>query len=208
MSAILELIVPKDQKFFDMLETLATDVEKCISESHELLKNYEKSSKAQHMSRIDSISDECFRQKRLISTELNNTFLTPIDREDILRLAIILQDEAHIAFNVSQKVSLYELKNVPNELPELASKSLECAKEACGIIKSLASKRTIEAHILRIHELEKQADKIRNIAFSRILKKETDDFMALKDIFDGFEMVSEKIEEFADHAEFIVIKYA
>jgi uncharacterized protein len=213
LAAILELIVPREKKFYDLLENLSNDATKCSEQLLFLSKTYEKSSSKMRKEIVDKMKitkSSCDRQKHEIMVELNKTFLTPIDREDIHKLASLLQDITDTVYNVSYKAFIYDLKKTPKFMEELADNTVQCAKEATKIIQNMAGKKKIEGHIETIHSLEKEADEMRNNGLAYVFGESLSavDIIKLKDLYEALEAISDKYEEFADQSENIVIKYA
>lgn len=213
MRGILDFFVPREKKFFDMLRALSGKTSEGARLFIAFIVGYGELSSARRKASVEALKQieaECDELTHGIAIELNRTFLTPIDREDIHRLSTLIDDIMDILYNISHKLVLYDLKKLPRYVPELARVSLECTEEVNFLVLKLDERKMADQHLKRIHELEKQADSIRNEAFAYLFKDSLAavDIIKFKDIYEWLETACDKAEDVADVIEGIVIKYA
>ncbi len=213
MAGIIEFFIPKEKKFFDMLKTLSGHTKEGASLFLRLVEQYDKlppEKRAEIISELEHIEHYCDELTHRISIELNRTFITPIDREDIHRLSTLTDDLMDIILNISHKLKVYNIKKIPKYMPELARISGQCTDEIDILMSKLGTKEKVGMNILRIHRLEKKADDLLMEALAYLFNDSIKaiDTVKLKDIYELLEAISDVSEDIADMIENIVIKYA
>ena len=213
MPGILDLFIPKEKKFFDMLKELSAKTHSGAKLFLQFINNYISLSSAKRVDMINElhrIEHGCDEITHNIAVELNKTFLTPIDREDIHRLSTLVDDVMDIIYNIGHKMLLYGVKKIPKFMPEMCRTAVACAEEVDNLVANLGSRDQIIPHLKRIHELEKEADSLRNQALAYLFKNSHSaiDVVKFKDLYEWLETVCDKAEDIADVVEGIAIKYA
>jgi hypothetical protein len=95
-----------------------------------------------------------------IFDELNKTFITPIDREDIHTLTINIDRALDILNSISRKVEIYNIRLVPSNVNQFAELIEKIAEQMCVAVKQLRKKTYNEAVMVQMHELENEADEL------------------------------------------------
>ncbi|MEK6837065.1 MAG: DUF47 family protein [Nanoarchaeota archaeon] len=213
MAGILDLFVPREGRFFDMLKELSAKSYSGARIFLQFINDYGSLSYAKRVAAINElhrIEHDCDEITHGIVVELNKTFLTPIDREDIHRLSTLVDDVMDIIYNIGHKMLLYDVKKIPKFMLEMTRTALACAEEVDDLIANLGSRDQINPHLKRIHELEKEADSLRNQALAYLFKNSHSaiNVVKFKDLYEWLETVCDKAEDIADVVEGIAIKYA
>ncbi len=213
MAGILDLFVPKEKKFFDMLKDLSAKTHEGTKLFLKFIHDYEKLSPSEMTAMVDELKRtelSCDDVTHNVAIELNKTFLTPIDREDIHRLSTLIDDVMDITYNVSHKLLLYDIKTIPKYMPELAATAADCSEEINKLISNIGERNNVGPHLKKVHELEKKADSLRNEAFAYLFRDSLSaiEVVKLKDLYEWLEAICDKCEDIADVVEGIVIKYA
>lgn len=213
MPGILDLFIPRERKFFDMLKDLSAKTHSGAKLFLQFINDYSSLSSAKRVAAINElhrIEHGCDEITHSIAVELNKTFLTPIDREDIHRLSTLVDDVMDIIYNIGHKMLLYDVKKIPKFMPEMSRTAVACAEEVDNLVANLGSRDQIIPHLKRIHELEKGADSLRNQALAYLFKNSHSaiDVVKFKDLYEWLETVCDKAEDIADVVEGIAIKYA
>ena len=213
MPGILDLFVPRDRRFFDKLKELSVKTHAGAKLFVSFINDYGHltlAKRTETVNQLHQIEHDCDDITHSIAVELNKTFLTPIDREDIHKLSTLVDDVMDIIYNIGHKLLLYDIKKIPKYVPELANTAFECAKEVDKLIANLDRRELVGPHLKRIHELEADADSLRNQAFAYLFKDSHDaiDIVKFKDLYEWLESISDKAEDIADVVEGIAIKYA
>ncbi len=213
MSGILDLFIPREKKFFRIFEESSAKTYHGAKIFLQLINDYDKLSRAKRLAvvaELKQIEEACDELTHKVAIELNKTFITPLDREDIHKLSTLIDDIMDILYNASHKLILYNLKRIPRYMPELARVVFECSGEVESLIRKLGKKEAVSAHLRRIHQLEKESDSLRDEALAYLFTNSFSaiDVIKLKDLYEWLETICDKGEDIADVVEGIVIKYA
>ena len=213
MPGILDLFVPREKKFFELLKDLSGRTHDGAKLFLAFVSDYDQLKVVKKRAVVEELKNvelDCDAITHNIAIELNKTFLTPIDREDIHRLSTLLDDVMDIIYNMGHKLVLYNMNKLPKFMLELTKVAFECSGEVDLLISRLDEMRKTDAYIKRIHELEKQADALRNESLAYLFNDSLSaiDIIKFKDIYEQLETICDKAEDIADVVEGIVIKYS
>jgi predicted phosphate transport protein (TIGR00153 family) len=148
------------------------------------------------MKDLEHIGDDLTRE---IMDRLNHTFVTPIDREDIMQLAHALDDVVDKIHAVCERLILYRIAHVMPAVTEMSSLIVEGAGEILHLIRSLrnmSNQKEIRDRIQRVHTLENKADSIYHAALAQIFENPKDpiELIKWKELLEQIEDASDKIE--------------
>jgi predicted phosphate transport protein (TIGR00153 family) len=206
--------IPKEEKFFDLLEESARNVVKGAKLLSELMNKWEDvESKIRHLKDIEHDGDEITH--RIIS-QLHATFVTPIDREDIAQLAEYLDDVLDFIEEVAAHMLIYKVKRPSERAQELADILVKTASEVSAAIPMLRSRNTLNKlpeHFMEINRLENEADTVQRAAMAELFSDQLDlagviRWMKWRDIYDHMENATDRCEDIANVLEGVMIKRA
>jgi len=146
-----------------------------------------------------------------ILIKLNQTFITPFDREDIHLLASSLDDVLDFIFAASDRLVTYKIIQPSPSAKVLAGIIL---KQAIELGKAVALLDKDDPHLLdhcvEVNRLENEADKVSREAIGRLFDGELDPItlIKLKELLEVMEEASDKAEDVADVLETVVLKGA
>lgn len=143
-----------------------------------------------------------------ILREVNSTFVTPFDREDIYRLASRLDDVMDFLEAASDLVVLYEVKELPSEILRLAELLEQAAEITSQAMPRLRSLRNLSDYWIEVNRLENEADKLYRRFVARLFTGEFEALtvMKLKEIAEELEAAADAFENVADTVETISVK--
>lgn len=143
-----------------------------------------------------------------ILRELNATFVTPFDREDIYRLAGRLDDVMDFFEAAGDLIVLYELEVLPRELKEMTQILVRAAELTSAAMPKLKSLSHLSEFWTSINDLENQADRLFRRFVAQLFKGETDPLtvMKLKEVAEQIEAAADAFERVADTVETIAVK--
>ncbi len=143
---------------------------------------------------------------------LNNTFITPIDREDILGLTIKLDDILDLIEACAWNFDLYGITKVDNFMKLFAKNIEECTQEVCYAIQYLVVKKLkdMTRHTYRINDLENEADDLFRESIKVLFSTCTDpvEIIKRKEMYFVMEQVSDACEDVADILEGIIMRHS
>jgi predicted phosphate transport protein (TIGR00153 family) len=200
----------KDEDFFEMFDRVGKNLLSASNGLVELFESFENMP-----AKVKAISDLEHENDLLthdLIRRLNRTFLTPIDREDILTLASRMDDVLDLMWAAAERLQLFKIKEPTRESVALA-KTLKSAVEL--VYKTLTYLRTkkytyVQDLCIEIHGLENQNDKTFREALGKMFDEMKDPIMIIKwkEIYEDLENASDRCEDVANIFESIVLKYA
>jgi predicted phosphate transport protein (TIGR00153 family) len=210
----LKFFVPKDHSFYPLFEqdaenlvTAAALLQKLMSstelEDHERI--HKEIKEIEHIG--DQITDKTYQQ-------LNKSFITPFDREDIHELAGSIDDVVDSINGISRRICLYKPKNLMPVYKEMAEMIVQAAKEIKTCVHCLndaaANKNEITEACNKVTDIEHKADEYYFIAVSELFEKETNPAELLKNnkILEILERCVDEEEDVTDVIKAILIKMA
>jgi len=205
-----EWIVPQDDVFFDLFERLTAVVTLASYRLVDLVEDFSHVRKKVQV--IDQLEHEADKITHEIYEQLNQTFITPLDHEEISRLASALDDIIDYMKNASLRMLNYgiiETDSYMIELARLIQLSVVKLEEAVKGIRTLKHPRQIEQRCIEVNRLENLADDVLNHAINELFK--STDALAIikkKDIYEYLELATDKCEDVANVLSDIAIRHA
>jgi uncharacterized protein len=208
MASITNFLHTGDREFFNLFERAGANIERAAMLLDEMLRSFPD---GQQLAREILI---CEQDGDVITHEvvrrLNQTFVTPIDREDILELASSLDDIVDYIEEVADYLGLYHVE-APMVQAQRQASVLFAAAHQIGLALPLIRRfEDISAHTVEIHRLENEGDRIVREAIASLFETGIDPIVVIrwKDIFERLEAAIDATEKTADILEGIVIKNA
>ncbi len=203
-----EWILPQDKHFFNMLENESNNVLDGSKAFLDMLKNYENiKEKAQKIKDIEHQGDDFVHE---IFEELNKTFITPIDHEDISALASAFDDVLDYIDGTATRLVLYEIEKPEENMVKLAEVLVTQATElniALSGLRNLKNAKEIEKRCIEVNRLENVADDIYKTSVAQLFKrKDAIEIMKLKEVYERLEFATDKCEDAANVISDIVVK--
>ncbi len=142
--------------------------------------------------------------------ELNKTFITPIDREDIHDLSKVLDDVLDLIDATAGRIVLFQIREPIRELPEMAAVLLSQVQEIRAAVTKLQDNDHVVERCIEINRLENDADRLFQSAIGHLFQdvKDPIDVIKRKEIIETLEMATDKAEDVANVLETIMVKNA
>ncbi len=210
----LKFFVPKDHSFFPLFERGASNLVKATfllkelmssTEGHEHERIYKAIRDVEHIG--DEITNTTYEQ-------LNKSFITPFDREDIHELTAHIDDVVDLINGISRRICLYKPKKLIPVYSSMANLICEASNEIEKAVHCLkdpvANKRKISEACARVTEIEHSADEIYYVGVAELFEKEEDTKELLKNnkILEILERCVDEEEDVTDTIKAILIKMA
>jgi predicted phosphate transport protein (TIGR00153 family) len=211
LNPLLQLLVPKERKFFDMFEKASANLVKTGKALYDAVNTPPGDKRLEllkEVARLEHVGDEITHQ---IFQEVGSTFITPFDREDIQRLASEMDDILDCIHGAAKRIELYKIGNILPSIVKLAELCLEACTELNKAIPQLRDLRNVdqirEACIV-INSIENHADDISDMTLARLFEEETNaiEVIKLKEIINMIETATDRCEDVANVLESILIK--
>jgi uncharacterized protein len=202
-------LVPKDTKFFDMFAEMASNLgdgarllQQTLSDFHNV------DTRVRQLKDIEHRGDEMTHN---VLTKLNQTFITPFDREDIYRLASSLDDVLDFVYAAGVRLIMYKIGAAPPPATLLAEIIVKQSDQLTDALARLNKNRdNVLENCVEINRLENEADSVARAAIAVLFEKEKDpiSLIKLKELYEVLETATDKAEDAANVIEGIVLKSA
>src|SRR3989344_3696811 len=161
MNRIIGFFLPKETKFFELLEKQSLTVLEASEEFHSFMKNYNSMNekrRAASLASITKLENKGDRQTYEIIGLLDKSLITPFDREDIHSIAVALDDILDIIDGTARKFLLYKIKKVPKRLMKQADLIKEMVKKINSTMEHLHNLNEAKKHCEELYAIENKGD--------------------------------------------------
>jgi predicted phosphate transport protein (TIGR00153 family) len=208
IASIANFLRGSDREFFDLFERAGTNIEQAARLLDEMLEEYpERRGVARDILACEQDGDQITHE---IIRRLNQTFVTPIDREDILQLASALDDIVDYTEEVADYLGLYRIEAPMVQAQRLAGVLRAATAQIAQAIPLVRGFKDISEQTVEVHRLENEADRIVREAIASLFEVGIDPMVVIrwKDIYERLENAIDSTERAAYILEGIVIKNA
>lgn len=213
LDRLIHKLIPHDEKFFDLLEESTQNLVNASLAMKRLVRMKgvkDRDASVREIKNFEHIGDNVTHK---IFSELNSTFVTPLDREDIHTLTSSLDDIMDHIDGSAARFTIYRLTKIPQDVVRLADILHESVVELEKGVKLLRHIRTydeMQRVFQSVNEYENQADRIFEEAITKLFEKEKNPIQVikLKEVYVGLETATDKCEDAANVLESILIKNA
>ena len=200
------VIAPRDREFFDLFEEAGGNILRAAGLLEEMLRDFpERNELARDILICEQDGDRITHD---IIQRLNQTFVTPIDREDIYELASALDDVVDYTEEVADYLGLYKIEAPMEQAQALATVLHACSRQIEQAMPRLRGFKDISHYTVEINRLENDGDRIAREAIASLFDGGIDPMVVIrwKDIFERLEEAIDATERVANILENIVIK--
>ncbi len=201
-------LLPRDEKFFELFGELSG----YLTEGAQLLRNIlqDPHDLELRVEQVQAIEHRADRTTHAIITKLNQSFITPFDREDIHRLASSLDDVLDFTNSAAHRLVLYKISQPPAAAAELAGIIMLQSVELAHGVAVLEKNGAVLKHCEEVNRLEDVADHVSRRAIASLFDTEKDPIQLIKfkELFEVLETATDKAEDAANVLEAIVLKSA
>lgn len=200
---------PKEHKFFELFRRDAANLREGALALQELVENYEDvERKYERIKGIEHAGDDITHE---IITKLRDTFITPLEREDIHGLASGLDDVLDCIEGVASRMFYFKLVRPTPEVKKLVGIIRKAVDQIHEAISSLETLGHCHTFCQQINILEYEADVICREAIADLFAKaetpaEIKDLIKLKEIYTRLEVAADRCEDVANVIEEIIVK--
>ena len=208
MASITNLIRGSGREYFDLFEQAGANVQRAGELLDEMLAGFpDTQGLAEDIRTCERDGDEITHE---LIKRLNHTFVTPIDRQDVLDLVSSLDDIVDYTEEVADYLGLYKIEAPMAQAQSLAHVLSLATEQIALAVPLLHGFRDISEHTLEVHRLENAGDRIVRGAIASLFEAGIDPMVVIrwKDVVERLEQAIDATERAADILEGIVIKNA
>jgi uncharacterized protein Yka (UPF0111/DUF47 family) len=205
VTRISQAFAPRDRAYFELFEEAGRNILRSAELLDTLLSDYPDN---KHLAQeIRDCEHEGDRITHELLSRLNHTFVTPIDREDILALASALDDIVDYIEEVADYLGLYKIEAPMDQAIKLADVLKRSSAQIAEAMPLLRGFKDISAYTVEINRLENEGDKITREAIASLFDGGIDPMVVIrwKDLFERLEAAIDATEHVAHILEGVVI---
>lgn len=202
-------LVPREGKFFEFFLLQAKYSQEAARLLQQAVKNGDASvaKAADEIAVLERKGDEVVHS---IFTKLNQTFITPMDPEDLHSLGSYMDDVLDAIEEAAHRIRAYKFAHIPAEMNPLCDLIVQSTDSLQKAFRALADGRSrdLMADCVEINRLEEMADQITRGAIAGLFESEKDpvQLMKLKEVYDLLELTTDYAEDVADALQGVVVK--
>ncbi len=203
--------IPRGEGFFDLFEESARNVVKVAQDLKQIVDTWEHVE--ERVAEITELEHRGDTITHRIMAQLNRTFVTPFDREDIALLAHSLDDIVDFIHAAADAMLLYKVDPPSERAKQLADIIVQAAAEVERVMPHLrhrAELKQIPEQCVEINRLENMADRVFRSAMAELFDNTTDIAQIIKwrEIYEHMESATDRCEDVADVLEGVALKHA
>ena len=161
--------------------------------------------------KIHTIETEADQLVRDIFGELNRTFITPLDREDMQRVASKIDDTIDHIDGIAARLETYKITTAPPYALDIANELVKATKEVelmTAKLRNIKNPSSMIEHCRNTSAIEHKVDDLYSAAITKLFESnDAIEIIKLKDIYEKMESASDRCVDVADVVEDIVLKY-
>jgi predicted phosphate transport protein (TIGR00153 family) len=204
-------IIPRDHEFFLLFQKASDNIVEGAERLKELLDQFDDlKERARQIEEVEHKGDTITHD---IIKKLNTTFITPIDREDILALASSLDDVIDLIHGVATRLVVYKVTESTahaKELGFLILKSVQELQKGIAHLPLAKGRDRVYEHCVEVNSLENEADRVCRDAIASLFDNQTDPITIVKwkEIYETLELATDRCEDAANVLEGVALKNA
>jgi len=200
-------LLPRTEKFFHFFIEQAALIQEAARIFRQAVENGSASLPEAEVAiaRLEQKGDEIIHE---VFTRLNQTFITPIDPEDIHSLASHMDDVLDAMEEAVHRIVAYKITSIPKPVIEVGLILESCALVMQKAFAALAEEKPLLEHAIEINRLEDQADHLIRAAIAELFETEKDPItlIKLKEIYEYLEAATDYCEDVADALQNVIVK--
>lgn len=211
LDRIIQALLPHDEHFFVLFDKLARTILEA-ADTLRTLPSQAKNEREGTVKKIEELENKADSITHEIYTELNKTFVTPFDREDVHLLASTLDDVLDYIDGSAKRFHLYKIKKNSADIQRLTEIIYQSAIEIQRGVTLVADMRRVDELqkiIQKINQYENDADTIFDQAIAELFDNEEDaiELIKTKEVLVSLETATDKCEDVANVLETLFIKH-
>lgn len=213
-NSIFSKLTPKEPKFFPLLSGLSEVIDEASVLMLQFIEDYRPETAEEYYKKIKELERKGDSLSNKVFDELNVTFITPFDREDIHRLATRMDDVMDYINSAAKRIYLYK----PKTMPAASTQMVQCIKESALYIGKSVNElnvlkkriKNIKEYCSELHTIENKADDVYEHFLIDLFSKETDsvELIKQKEIMYELEKATDAAEYVGKIIKTIIVKYA
>ncbi len=199
-------LTPQKREFFDLFTSASANARDIAQALVELLESWPEG--RERLRDIRELEREGDRLTHEVVHLLNRTFVTPLDRDDMYRLASAIDDVCDHVDEAADNIDAYEVREVPDKARQQAEVIHRAATRLHEAVELLEGFKDSQRQLVALRELEDEGDRLEREAIADLFRSNATPLTIIrwKDIHEQLEEAVDACENAADVLEAILVK--
>lgn len=199
-------LIPRDEQFFDMFAQLAVRITRSVTLLHELFSN--PSRILHYETAIKDVEHEADELVQEVNTRIDTSFVTPLDREDIHRLATRLDNVVDLIDGTARRAVMFRITDTRPPALALTEVLMRAAKTIEEQVRDIKKPKQVVECGRRIKKLEEEGDALYHAAVGELFDGSPDPLTVIiwKELYDKLEEALDECEDVSNVLESIALK--
>jgi len=208
MPGLLQRFLPREEGFFDLFTKQAVNINAGANALLKMLSHY--TGVPEQVQIVKAFEHEGDEITHAIFTKLNQTFITPFDREDIHELCSRLDDVIDLIDAAASRFVLYRVDSIRLGTLDLAKVLVAATSEMVAAVRAIETPESALKHCIEINRYENESDRLCRTLIAQLFDEERDSVQIIKwkEIFEVIETAVDKCEDVANVIEGVILKSA
>ena len=202
-------LLPREEQYFTLFAQMTSYINDAARTLVEMLAQND-GDYQEYVQRIKSIEHACDDLTHNVSTRLNQSFITPFDREDIYMMSKALDDVVDLIDGAARAVMMYDIHETTEPAKQLAGVIQRMAVQLHEVVSILQKPKGVTERLVEIHRLENEGDDIYQRAVGGLFHDNRDPLEVIKwkDVYERLEAAIDRCENVANIIEGVIIKHS
>ncbi len=202
-------LLPREEQYFTLFAQMTSYINDAARTLVEMMSHHD-GDYQEYVQRIKSIEHACDDLTHNVSTRLNQSFITPFDREDIYMMSKALDDVVDLIDGAARAVVMYDIHEVTEPAKQLAGVIQRMALQLNEVVSILQKPKGVTERLVELHRLENEGDDIYHRAVAALFHDRGDplEVVKWKDVYEKLEAAIDRCENVANIIEGVIIKHS
>ena len=202
-------LLPREEQYFTLFAQMTSYINDAARTLVEMLAHQD-GDYQEYVQRIKSIEHACDDLTHNVATRLNQSFITPFDREDIYMMSKALDDVVDLIDGAARAVVMYDIHEATEPAKQLAGVIQRMALQLNEVVSILQKPKGVTERLIELHRLENEGDDIYHRAVAALFHERGDPLEVLKwkDVYEKLETAIDRCEQVANIIEGVIIKHS
>jgi predicted phosphate transport protein (TIGR00153 family) len=202
-------LLPREEQYFSLFAQMTSYINDAATALVEMLA-HSNGDFQEYGQRIKIIEHACDDLTHNIATRLNQSFITPFDREDIYMMSKALDDVVDLINGAARAIVMYDIHETTEPAKQLAGVIQRMALQLHEVVTILQKPKGVTERLIELHRLENEGDDIYQRAVGGLFHNNLDPLTVIKwkDVYERLEAGIDRCENVANIIEGVIIKHS
>jgi uncharacterized protein len=202
-------LLPREEQYFTLFAQMTSYINDAAKTLVEMLSQRD-GDYQEYVQRIKSIEHACDDLTHSVATRLNQSFITPFDREDIYMMSKALDDVVDLIDGAARSVVMYDIHETTEAAKQLAGIIQRMAVQLHEVVSILQKPKGVTERLVELHRLENEGDDVYQRAVGALFHENRDPLEVIKwkDVYEKLEAAIDRSENVANIIEGVIIKHS